>query len=278
VNGEAEAFLGRFDGTGTSGSGNGNGSGTGVYKVTLESIGSDTKGGGDYLYTVKVDIDAGIMPKPWMTPFEKWTTTSKGVVFEDSTSATTSFRMPANNVTIKANFLDLLRLGSFTDSRNGKTYKTTTVGISGRTWMAENLNFPVGGSGSACYNNDNSYCDIYGRLYERDSRAIACPQGWRLPNKDDVDELIGDGDLFERMADYEFLEQKGGTYYSWCTPPCYDVSTAVPAFRNNGSEATWWCDECWGCPGMGGCMGDGRAPFNHQGTGPLMLSVRCVKN
>ena len=60
--------------------------------------------------------------------------------------------------------------------------------------MAENLNYGV--SGSYCYDNDLSNCDIYGRLYEwktamsgaSSSDATTsgvqgvCPSGWHLPS------------------------------------------------------------------------------------------------
>ena len=38
--------------------------------------------------------------------------------------------------------------GTFTDPRDGQTYKYTTIG--GRVWMAENLNYDDGAGGSSC--------------------------------------------------------------------------------------------------------------------------------
>jgi uncharacterized protein (TIGR02145 family) len=69
--------------------------------------------------------------------------------------------------------------GSFTDSRDSKTYDYVTIGS--QTWMAENLNFSIA-SGSWCYDDSNTNCSTYGRLYKWDVAQSACPSGWHLPS------------------------------------------------------------------------------------------------
>jgi uncharacterized protein (TIGR02145 family) len=49
--------------------------------------------------------------------------------------------------------------------------------------MAENLNIKT--DGSWCYDNDESNCDKYGRLYNWNAAKTACPAGWHLPSREE---------------------------------------------------------------------------------------------
>jgi uncharacterized protein (TIGR02145 family)/uncharacterized repeat protein (TIGR02543 family) len=88
---------------------------------------------------------------------------------------------------------------------NFERFEPRTVQIGNRMWMAENLNIIpskpwcyyydeyhndcIFGK-SWCYDNDESNCLKYGRLYDYHAAMAVCPAPWRLPTKDDWNSLI----------------------------------------------------------------------------------------
>jgi len=81
---------------------------------------------------------------------------------------------------------DNLEKGIFTDPRDGKKYRTVTIGK--QTWMAENLNYEA--SSSKYYDNNLANAQKYGRLYNWETAKMACPPGWHLPSDKEWQELV----------------------------------------------------------------------------------------
>lgn len=96
---------------------------------------------------------------------------------------------------------------SLLDTRDGRTYRTVTIGT--QTWMAQNLALAIDpGKASWVYRDSAKYLERFGRLYTWSatmglpatcdraicstqvvSRRGACPAGWHVPSMSDWDLL-----------------------------------------------------------------------------------------
>ena len=101
-----------------------------------------------------------------------------------------------------------IEYGTLKDSRDGKTYKT--VDVKGTIWMAENLNYAGNEIGvSTCFNDEDRFCEFFGRLYSRDAAMNSsscafdspcglgtgtiqgiCPEGWHIPTNKEAQDLV----------------------------------------------------------------------------------------
>jgi len=92
--------------------------------------------------------------------------------------------------------LDAGILSTYTDSRDGQTYKTVQLGE--QVWMAENYKY-YPAEGSFCYLNDTAFCETLGRLYTWQAAITNHPDGWHLPSDEEWKEL----ELYLGMAPEE---------------------------------------------------------------------------
>jgi len=176
--------------------------------------------------------------------------------------------------------------GSFTDSRDGKTYKT--VKLDKQTWMAENLNYNA--SGSKCYDNNESNCKKYGRLYDWKTAKTACPKFWHLPSEAELDILAnfvdGDevaGNMLKTSSGWNDYKGKSGNGLDAVgfsgLPGGYGSSGG--SFRSVGNYGYWWStdnDDGWfmgyDCEYVDECEEE----FFNNDDKNYLFSVRCIKD
>ncbi len=88
--------------------------------------------------------------------------------------------------------------GYIIDERDGRKYRITT--IVSQTWIAENIDFKTEGSACPLPQNceetgfdcdEKKTCEKYGRIYPLNEAQKVCPEGWRLPNEKDIENLFG---------------------------------------------------------------------------------------
>lgn len=166
------------------------------------------------------------------------------------------------------------KFGSFTDSRDNKTYKTVKIG--NQVWMAENLNYDAG-SGSWCYDNNSSNCSKYGRLYNWETAKRIAPHGWHLPSKAEWETLLrncgGEG-----SNAYKQMIPDGSSGFSALVT---GYRGGNGSFFSVGNDGKFWSSselnkgDAWGC-GVYGYIEKANLEGNTSKTHGL--SIRCVKN
>jgi len=194
-----------------------------------------------------------------------------------------------------------------------------SVIIGNQIWMKNNLN--VGSMVTTpqtnnnvvekyCYQNNPANCNLYGGLYnweeamnymtEEGVQGI-CPDGWRLPTNDDIEELYTFlngketcAPALKKVGKWEFAR-------ATCTPQPNNLSgfSAIPSgtrtswgtFMGNTVTALWWTstkvegttptNEAACYFGVRYCSSDIKAGIGNQffthPTKAQAISIRCIK-
>ena len=182
-------------------------------------------------------------------------------------------------------------VSTFTDKRDGKTYKIVKIGR--QNWFAENLNYATEeGSvfGNVCYENKAENCAKYGRLYNWETALTACPAGTHLPTDKEWTTLV----------DYAGGEEKAGTklksstgwkcykelaagtndYGFFALPGSCDGGGVSKAGNKAGKCGNWWSatedgdDAAWSYYTLCNYEGVDRNAYSKY----ALFSVRCVKD
>lgn len=79
--------------------------------------------------------------------------------------------------------------GVMIDKRDEQQYELTS--LNGKTWMAQSINYATA-AGSFCYQDNETNCDVYGRLYTYEAAQSACPGGWHIATRAEFEEAMAE--------------------------------------------------------------------------------------
>jgi uncharacterized protein (TIGR02145 family) len=178
--------------------------------------------------------------------------------------------------------------------------------------MAENLNYNV--AGSRCYNDDESYCDTYGRLYDW-STAMAlsstcnsstcsgqvqtkhrgiCPSVWHIPSDAECDIRVQyvdtkwtsmtDGNVagtklkaISGWNDYSSSSGNGTDDYGFAALPG-GYGSSVGFFNNAGGYGYWWSASEYNAFDAYTRRMYYEYAYRANGGKPTLYSVRCLQD
>ena len=133
--------------------------------------------------------------------------------------------------------------GTFTDSRDGKVYKTVTIGE--QVWMAENLAYKPTSGNYWAYDNKADNIAVYGYLYDWETAKKVCPTGWHLPSDAEwtqlTDYLGGASDAGGKLKAVSHWNSPntGATNETGFTA-LSGGSRSYSTFSDIGTKGYWW--------------------------------------
>lgn len=169
-------------------------------------------------------------------------------------------------------------IGTMKDSRDGKTYKTVTIGS--QTWMAENMSYDYEVDGESYGNYCNADdCTTYGRNYTWVVALEACPKGWHLPDTTEWRTLykaIGNDPYAMQAKGYDRWNDATNVSGISALPAGYEHNFGVYSF--GGSAIFWSSTESNGDNAYCWYLGVNEADLNSGCLKSRGLSVRCLKD
>ncbi|MBQ9227135.1 MAG: hypothetical protein IJ177_13320 [Fibrobacter sp.] len=133
--------------------------------------------------------------------------------------------------------------GDSTITRGDHEY--ATVVINEQCWLKENLQYEPSSGTTLCYGGAAANCETYGRLYDFEAANLACPTGWRLPTKTELEDLAdySGADMYDAGAHFKATS-------GWTGENGDDLLefTALPGGKCNeeqtcskiGTSGYWW--------------------------------------
>ena len=241
-----------------------------------------------------------------VAPNEQESSSSWNIVFSsssqniESSSSLSSSEFVPLVAPCKTEMEDYCEYGELVDNRDGQTYKTVKIGS--QTWMAENLNFKV--DSSFCFNNEESYCSKYGRLYSwaaavgkseaecgfgyicslppGNIRGV-CPEGWHLPDSTEWNvlfDVVGVKKIGTKvLKSMSGWDNNGSDAYGF---------SVLPAGWRKSTRGNFYGEYSFGDEGRGGYFWsaseidgyevDVRGSYRYPNPKGLDFSVRCVQD
>ena len=182
-----------------------------------------------------------------------------------------------------------INMETYTDTRDGKVYKTVKIG--NQIWMAENLAYKAE-NGCWAYDNDKSKVAEYGYIYDWETAKNICPKGWHLPSDEEWTELINylggkeiAGEKLKSSIGWDLSDGKnyGNNSSGFSALPggfCIDHGKGMMIFGGLGEDGDLWSSTTIsGDAATYYKLDDNRSSIGHaaiyRGTG---MAVRCIKN
>lgn len=173
--------------------------------------------------------------------------------------------------------------GQFTDTRDGKIYKTIKIG--NQIWMTENLKYKPQSGNYFIYNNDQNNFIKYGYLYDWNIACNVCPSGWKLPSNADFIELanyLGNDYKSKMMLQNSWTQNDIATNESGFSAVPAGLRNPQGVFSFSGQGAYFWTntavDGAWAYGRELGANAGGWASKDFGSNKSISMSVRCIKS